>query len=579
MNSHRLRFAALLAFAPLASSSSSGDFDLLQVSNGFGLLLPHKIIDLDSVGNPPGTVIEVRQLEDLIQNISPSNGVMPTRQWPLSPTLPSGWLGNHFLAVSFSQPLQIASILTNSPSGAATSQLTGTIVITAHDPITGQTELVQGRAFVGGLTYSAPNPGGPPPPQLFLQRWFSNQSGVLVANPSIDNNMDSVADGLGVPGTEAGTQPFGADLLARNNVFLFIPDSDNDLTTHETFPTDRQIEIRVSTGVMSLSGEQLCRQARVSSTVGPLDLPPEIQFIPPPLSTPSIVPGNGETDVDPMTDIIMNFTESIQLSSLGTLTGAGPATISDAITLSYGPQQNPPILMPFTVLPVSVYDLATVRLIPDYPFPGEGATGGAASCGPLNQIDVAVHADEVTDLDGSTNLLAANTFFTTGEGPGLTNAPVAPDAIYAGLGGSSGALSVIDLNGFGAGTGNPTYDPFNPITESNSNYPNNPNLKFQGALLRPPLSQGNCSTDGGSEGVFTRTLDSNLDHQLARSPYLMDVSDLALGQALDTSFNNAPAPFGCQAGSANLCASWWSRLLSRVRVKTPSEPPSVLQFP
>ncbi len=42
--------------------------------------------------------------------------------------------------------------------------------------------------------------------------------------------------------------------------------------------------------------------------------------------------------------------------------------------------------------------------------------------------------------------------FTTTIGPGIVNAPVAPDAIYVGIGGSNPGVAVIDLNGFGQST-------------------------------------------------------------------------------------------------------------------------------
>ena len=99
----------------------------------------------------------------------------------------------------------------------------------------------------------------------------------------------------------------------------------------------------------------------------------------------------------------------------------------------------------------------------------------------------------------------------------VTNAPVAPDTIYLGRRATADTgqgLSVIDLNGFGAGTGNPDYDPLQPIKEGNSNYPNNPNL-LQSNLMIPPLATHGTSTlDGGSAGVFTLTKNSALDDLL-----------------------------------------------------------------
>ena len=60
----------------------------------------------------------------------------------------------------------------------------------------------------------------------------------------------------------------------------------------------------------------------------------------------------------------------------------------------------------------------------------------------------------------------------------VVNAPVAPDTIYIARRGARAGISVIDLNGFGGGTGNPAYDPLNPVVEGNSNFPNNPNVSL-----------------------------------------------------------------------------------------------------
>src|SRR6185503_7084569 len=84
-------------------------------------------------------------------------------------------------------------------------------------------------------------------------------------------------------------------------------------------------------------------------------------------------------------------------------------------------------------------------------------------------------------------------------GQAVVNAPVAPDAIYVGRMGMNRGISVIDLNGFGQSTGNPTYDPtYQTFAEGNSNFPNNPNVKLQGSLLYPPLAPGTSTVDGGS---------------------------------------------------------------------------------
>lgn len=129
---------------------------------------------------------------------------------------------------------------------------------------------------------------------------------------------------------------------------------------------------------------------------------------------------------------------------------------------------------------------------------------------------------------------------------------MAPEAIYVarmGLG-----LSVIDLNGFGAGTGNPAYDIENPSPEGNSNLPNNPNLALQGALLLAPLFPGTSARDGGSAGVFTLTKNVALEDILVSAPAF---GDMMLGNALDRVFNRT---FPDCTGASNLCAG--TQLLS-----------------
>ena len=564
MTSHRLALALCVSLAaPLASSAplpsprqaSSTEFELLEVTNGFGQLLPHQIFELGSGGPPGTTVIDIRELDDLLDNLRPGNEVFPPASFSPQAVLPNGSLGNHLIAIAFNDALDIDSVLDSDPSAAANSQLTGAIRITAIDTLTGQVTPLQGRAFVGGWTYAGTATGNPP--SLPLQRWFSSAGGNLVPNPAIDNDGNGVADGLGVPGTEPGGAGFGAELLARENVFLFLPDGDGDLTTHETVLANHSILIEVSGAVRSRDGRPLRQEARVTSSSTPGTLHPEVRFAGS-TGLPDITPPSAALDVDPLTQVTLGFTETLNLLSLGTLTGAGPASFNGSVRLAFGPA-NQRTQVPYTVLPAGVYDLTTAVLTPAFPFPGQSPIG-LPNCGALHRVDVSVTPGRIADTFGNFNQLGLASFFETGEGPGLVNAPVTPDVVYAGLapdtaGSGAPALSVIDLNGFGASTGDPTYDPsFQTFQEGWSNYVNNPNLRFQGSLLRPPLVPGNCTVDGGSSGVFTRTRDSNLDPRLARSPVLLDVSDMALGQPLDQSFNNAPAPFGCQSGGGNLCA-------------------------
>lgn len=137
----------------------------------------------------------------------------------------------------------------------------------------------------------------------------------------------------------------------------------------------------------------------------------------------------------------------------------------------------------------------------------------------------------------------------------ILNAPVAPDAIYVVRTGASAGISIVDLNGFGGGTGDPTFDPtYQSYAEGNSNYPNNPNLRLQGSLLTPPLLGPTSTLNGGSAGVFTLARDTDLADLHARG-VLLDPGDAMLGHPLDLVASNGPAPFGCTAGGGSLCTA------------------------
>jgi hypothetical protein len=315
--------------------------------------------------------------------------------------------------------------------------------------------------------------------------------------------------------------------------------------------------------VLSTSGEYLQQQVLGSSTVGADALPPEVEVTPPPNSVPVVTPAFGDQDVDPSTKITIAFTEPVQPLSVGPLPTGKPPVLSTAIQVRFGP---PSLVtqVPFTALPRSIYDFSLWELTPIFAFPGSGAA--AAQCGTFSTVSIDVVTAQVSDLiqlnpsaplsnGGNLNALPANSFFVTGEGPGLINAPVAPDVIYAVRQGSTPSVSVIDLNGFGQSTGNPAFDfTYTSFPKGNSNFPNNPNLKSFGATLLPPLLPGTCTVDGGSQGVFSLTKDTALDDRLLRPPLITSVGDIMIGHSLDMVFNNAKDTSGCLSGGGNICA-------------------------
>ncbi len=538
--------ASLLTFAcgNPGGGGSASRMVILESSNGFGKLLPHRIFRSDDGGLPTDQILEITKVSDLLDNVTLTNPILPPTEWLTTAILPNGEPGNHFFYTKFRQPIGIDSVLDASAGSSINFNLVGTITILAVDPISGTTTPVPGRAFIGGYTYGEVDPEEPS--QLLLEKWVGLVGGVPTA---LDVNGEY--PGLGFPGTESATGFAGAADLVSPNTFVFIPDTDEDLLTHETYPTGVQVRMRMTEGVLATNGNELRDEGLASSSVGPDTISPEVA-VSGPTKIPVIIPGNGDIDIDPQTSITVEFTEPVQLRTVGELYDGTAPGLSAAIQLEFGPSSSR-VQVPFSLMPYSVYDLSRLELVPVYNFPGSGPDIGGLSCGSFSQISVIVQGDQFQDLNENQNILAPSTYFTTAEGPGLVNAPIMPDTVYIVRGGTNPGLSVIDLNGFGQGCGDPTYDIAHPIIEGNTNFPNNPNVAIQGSLLIPPLAPGECTFDGGSPGVFTLAKDSSLRDIVAGAPILSSVGDMALGHAMDNSFNNS-LPFGCQAGGGNICA-------------------------
>jgi hypothetical protein len=528
-----------------SGKGGSSQFTITEVSNGFGRLLPYQIAVRDAAGNPTTRVIEITRIEDLIDNVTQANPVRPPTQWPTSAILPSTIAGNHFVYCRFSQDIAVDSVLDALISSAPENNMTTAIQIVEYDDTTQGTLPLKGRAFVGGRSYGPTidtvNLGN-----LLLETWFTLNTATGNLEASV---IDGFLPGLGVPGTQGGFA--GDDVLADANTFLFVVDTDGDLTTHEQFPTGKQIQIRINEDVLSVVGRNLEEIGFASSTVGADTIPPEV--LGSNTEDPTIIPSDDEIDVDPETNIELQFTEPIQILTIGELDDGTPPNLSPAIQIEFGPPTRR-VQVPFFVRPFSIYDFSRLELVPAYNFPGSGPEVGGLTCGSFGDVALTIASGLYADLSAVPSSIDVGTNFSTREGAGVVNAPVVPDAIYVGRGGALPGLSVIDLNGFGGTTGNPTYDPTHPIKEGNTNYPNNPNVGVLGSVLIPPLAPGTCTIDGGSEGVFTLTKDSSLGDILARAPLLESVGDMVIGHALDNAFNNG-APFGCQAGGGNICAS------------------------
>ena len=540
-----------------SGGGSSAEMTLGEVSNGFGQLVPFRIFKIDPETDEPTTeIVSIRTQDELISNLRPDNEILPVPKFEDEAVLPNNEPGNHFIYASFSQPIDVASVLDPSPGAQANSGLLGSITVIAVDPITGESLPVRGRAFIDGWTLSKLPSGSPP--TLQLERWVAlDPNGKPFAVEAEDGSLP----GLGFPGTQGDFQ--GSGDLINPNTFVFVADDEGDLAMFDSFPADREIRFTISTSLRAANGKNVSNKVLACTTVGEDFLGPEVGRTPPPLNAPLVSPGSGDSDVDPLTTVRVEFTEPIQPLSLGSIDNGEPPLLSASLRLEFGPDATR-TSVPFSVRPLSVFDLSTFELVPAFFFPGAGPN--TAECATFSRVDIQVNAGQLRDLasnevegqddpQANRNLLSASTFFNTGEGPGLVNAPVAPDTIYTGRQGALSGISIIDLNGFGQSTGNPTYDEsLLTFEEGNTFFPINPNVRFQGSQLRPSLAPGTCTIDGGSAGVFTLTKDSSLNNLVARPPIVTNVSDMMIGHALDTAFNNGPFPFGCQSSGGNLCA-------------------------
>jgi hypothetical protein len=200
-----------------------------------------------------------------------------------------------------------------------------------------------------------------------------------------------------------------------------------------------------------------------------------------------------------------------------------------------------------------VFDFSKWELTPVFPFPGNGPV--SQGCDTFNRVTVTFVPQQVQDLAGNVNAFGASSDFTTGEGPGIVNAPVAPEVVYVGRTGATPGISVIDLNGFGQSTGNPQFDfTYQTFPKGWSNFPNNPNLIQYGPTMFPPLFPGTCTVDGGSEGVFSLTKDTSLESLLVRPPLISQVGEMSVGQSLDLVYHNGKDSTGCRSAGGNFCA-------------------------
>ncbi|GAB4160891.1 MAG: hypothetical protein Fur0037_27700 [Planctomycetota bacterium] len=468
-----------------------GIFQVTTISTGQGTIYPYRIRQVDSFGNPTNTVLNVESMDTLKANVNGNNGVLPVAVLPTTATLPDGNAGNHLIHFRFSHRLDVDSILSPLLANQNNSGLSGNLNVLAYDPVTETSTTLQGRGFVNGYTYY-------------------NAGGALQLVKAVEASGDSIR----VVDTRASGFPAypGANELVDPRSFVFVADTDGDLSTFETFPTGILIRIVVTNAVRDNEGHILEQEVCTATTVGPDTDPPQVLGYS--TALPQITPGNGMTGVDPTTTLLVRFNKPVQPGEVGSFfdpQNFTPPLGGLTITVTAAAQT-------FSVIyhadPLSYGDLCNYRITPAYNLPGQAT------------VSVTVQNTTIHSLTNQLIGTAVSTSFATSDGPGIVNAPVAPEAIYLGIGGAEPGVSVIDLNGFGQGTGDLT----------STRFPLNPNIGSPG--VNPPLAPGTTNLDAGSGGVLTLVKDSNLETRLLRDPIVGEIGDIHIGGPLDLVFNN-----------------------------------------
>ena len=509
--------------------NNRGPFDVLEISTGSTPIYPYRIRKADTFGQPTNDVIEINTEEDLKKNVSGNNLVLPVGIFPLgAPQLPDGNPGNQFFKIRFSHDLDPLSILSTAPSAVTNSYLTTAISLLAYDSNTEVTTILQGRAFVGGETVYNDGAGS-----------------INLVKVVEDDGSGGVQLIPGFPASLNAGFPRGftnASELVSQKTMVFVADTDDDLSTFESFPEavadNTLMQLEITNAVLDTGGRILRREVSTATTVGTDNRPPEVMGF----SSGSfdISPGNGANNVNPTTPIVIRFNKPVQPTDVGAFldktnlvpTGGG---IKIAVSIA---ARNFDVI--YYADPLSVGDFRNYQIIPAYNLPGSHPTAQNQT-----RIDLTVNSTVIRDL--STVFLGStvSTFFTTGQGPGIVNAPIAPDAIYVGMVGSRPGVKIVDLNGFGQTTGGYSVDPtgVNPPVfdwRNTTRFQFNPNIGAPG--LEPNLSKPTdfsaSGLDAGSPGVFRLVQDSAGETLLLGAPHLGSVTDIHIGTSLDTVFNN-----------------------------------------
>ena len=76
-----------------SGGGTSSQMVIVDSSNGFGKLLPHRVFRADSEGMPTNVLVEITRFDDLANNVTQTNPILPPVEWPTEAVLPNGEVG------------------------------------------------------------------------------------------------------------------------------------------------------------------------------------------------------------------------------------------------------------------------------------------------------------------------------------------------------------------------------------------------------------------------------------------------------------------------------------------------------
>ncbi|MEE9126155.1 MAG: hypothetical protein V3U11_03365, partial [Planctomycetota bacterium] len=288
------------------SSGSSGDpdnrgaFVVTEVTTGLNQVFPYRVRRVDPfTGNPTNEIVDIVSEATMKDNIRGDNGLLPVGVFGTTATLPDGSPGNQFLLFLFSHKLDLTSILSDKLADVTNSGLTTAISVLEYDANTETSVTLKGRGFVNGHTYVNDGSGN-----LVLRQAVADDGNGNV------NVLHPIATGFPLGFTND-------ERLVGLKAFVFVADTDDNLSTLETFPdaaTDNRVLRLIVTNAVRNTGDKVLEtEICTATTVGADPKPADVLGFSGNKAL-EITPGNNQQNVDPRATLLVRFNKPVQPS-------------------------------------------------------------------------------------------------------------------------------------------------------------------------------------------------------------------------------------------------------------------------